>query len=266
MKNTFTADLIERLRRSHTFIRAVGSTIVLTLSLALIVFISYDTFKGINFLESRLYMNFQFWVCMVFLLDFLVQLAIAPDRQNYMRRRWFFLLISIPYLNIINQFDIRFGAEALYYIRFVPLIRGAYTFMIVVGYVSTNRVFSLLTQYTVLLVSMVYFISLIFYFEERDVNSNINSYWDALYWACMDCTTVGCYINAETVVGKVLSVVLPVLGMMMLPLFTVFITSKVKGFGEAKSRREICLREEIQRRIANVATSSTDVVTRSSDK
>lgn len=244
LKPTASDGLIDRMRTSRAIFRYAGRIIVLVLSLALIVFISYDTFKGINFLESSLYMNFQFWVCIVFLLDFFVGLILADDRRYYLAHRWFFLLISIPYLNIIEVFNIQFSPEALYYIRFIPLVRGAYSFEIVVGYISTNRAFSLLTQYAVMLVSIVYFCSLIFYYEEKAVNSNVSDYWDALYWACMDCSTVGSYINAVTVVGKILSVVLPVAGMMMLPLFTVFVTSRVKEYNDRKSQQEKRLRAE----------------------
>lgn len=236
---------MERLRGSQVLISTLGRTVVLVLSLALIVFISYDTFKGINFLDNRVYMDFQFWVCVVFMLDFFVQLAIAPDRKRYFLHRWFFLLISIPYLNIIQRFNIDFTPEALYYIRFIPLLRGAYSFVLVMGYVSTNKAFSLLTQYAVILVSIVYFCSLIFFYEERNLNSNVMTYWDALYWACMDCSTVGSYINAVTVVGKILSVVLPVAGMMMLPLFTVFVTSKVKEYNDERSARQNRLKQVI---------------------
>ncbi|MEG0700981.1 MAG: hypothetical protein RR442_05580, partial [Muribaculaceae bacterium] len=40
---------------------------VLVLSLALIVYISYDTFNDIPFLQNKNYMNFQLCVCIVFL-------------------------------------------------------------------------------------------------------------------------------------------------------------------------------------------------------
>lgn len=246
-----TTGFVARLRDSEAIIRVVGNSIVLILSLALIVFISYDTFKGINFLESGVYMNFQFWVCVIFLLDFFVQFAISNDRRKYLARRWFFFLISIPYLNIISMFNLDLSTQALYYIRFIPLVRGAYTFILVVGYVSTNRAFSLLTQYAVLLVSIVYFTSLIFYYEEKAVNSNVSTYWDALYWACMDCSTVGSYINAVTVVGKILSVILPVAGMMMLPLFTVFVTSKVKESNDRKTRQDERLKREWDRNFSH---------------
>lgn len=256
MTDTHLNTLASRMRQSEAILRLFGRTVVLILSLALIVFISYDTFNGINFLESRLYMDFQFWVCVIFLLDFFAQLLLAEDRRRYFARRWFFLLISIPYLNIIQQFNIHFSPEALYYIRFIPLIRGAYTFVLVTGYFSTNRAFSMLTQYAVLLMSIVYFCSLIFYYEEKSVNSDITTYWDALYWACMDCSTVGSYINAVTVVGKILSVVLPVLGMMMLPLFTVFVTSKVKEYNDRKSAQDTRFREEWHRDFSHRDTTA----------
>ena len=109
MDNTSTkTGFVDSLRSSQAIIRTFGRAIVLVLSLALIVFISYDTFKGINFLENHVYMDFQFWVCMIFLLDFFTQLVLAKDRKKYFARRWFFLLISIPYLNIIEQFNIQF--------------------------------------------------------------------------------------------------------------------------------------------------------------
>lgn len=203
---------------------------VCLLSLSLIAFISYDTFSGVEFLKNSTYMTFQLWVCLIFLADFFVELSLSPDRRQYVRTHWFFLLISIPYLNIIRIFNIDFSPDTLYFIRYIPLIRGAYSLAMVVGYFFTDRAFSLLAQYAAILISVVYLSSLIFYYEEADINSNVLTYWDSLYWACMNTTTCGSYINALTVAGKILSVVLAVLGMMMLPLFTVYITARVKNF------------------------------------
>lgn len=204
---------------------------VLILSLALIVFISYDTFENIPFLQNRLYMEFQFWVCVVFLMSFFVDLVLVPDKKTYLKSRWFFFLISIPYLNIIHQMpELNMTESELYYIRFIPLVRGGYALSMVVGYISLNRAFSLLAQYLVILLTIVYIGSMIFYYEEHAVNPDVNSFWDALYWACMNVTTVGCYFSAMTPVGKVISIILPTMGMLMLPLFTVVIIDKVKAF------------------------------------
>ena len=47
---------------------------------------------------------------------------------------------------------------------------------------------------------------------EHRVNPLVNDYGDALWWAFMDVTTVGSNIIAQTVTGRVLSVLLAALG------------------------------------------------------
>lgn len=245
--NQLEPELSPGIKRERLF-KALAHAVVLLLSLLLIVFISYDTFTGSNFLESKSYMTFQFWVCLIFLADFFVEWYLSADHKAYLRRHWFYFFISIPYLNIIDQFNIHFSPEQLYYIRFIPLIRGAYSMAMVVGYFFTDRAYSILLQYAAILLSIIYLSSMMFYYEEGRVNSDVDSYWDALYWAAMNCTTVGSYINAVTVGGKILSVILAVSGMMMLPLFTVFITERVRGYNDKRRQQELQLRAIIDAR------------------
>lgn len=206
----------------------VMHTVVLILSVLLIVFISYDTFKGIDFLDNSLYMTFQFWVCVVFILDFFVELFFAPKKWRYIGHRLFFLLISIPYLNIVSMTNLHLGADALYFVRFIPLLRGALALSIVFGYFSKNAVTSFFMSYIVILLMIVYFCSLIFFQYEQAVNPQVQSYWTALWWAAMNCATVGCNINPITVEGHIVEVVLPIAGMIIFPLFTVYLTDYVK--------------------------------------
>lgn len=223
-------------QKSSEFKKIMRSVIIyveLVLSVLLIVYISYDTFLQIPYLSNKYYMSFQLFVCCVFLADFFVGLFLANDRMRYFKRRWFFLVISVPYLNIINYFNIQIPPDIVYYLRFVPLIRGAYSLAIVVGYFSVNRAVSLFTQYTAILTTSVYIMALLFYYQEYGVNNYVTNFWDALYWSAMNLTTVGCYFPAVTPVGKVISVILPILGMLMLPLFTVFITNRISQFNSS---------------------------------
>lgn len=213
-------------------------TLVLVLSLGLIVYISYDTFENLPFLSNHNYMTFQFWVCIVFLADFFIELGFSHDKKGYLKHRWFFFLISIPYLNIINQYHFNFSADVIYYLRFVPLIRGAYSLSMVMGYISNNKAVSLLSQYVAILAAATYILGLIFYYQEYGINPDVKSFWDALYWAAMNMTTVGCYFAAVTPVGKIISVILPILGMLMLPLFTVYITNQVSAFNTRRKEEK----------------------------
>ncbi|MDE7377017.1 MAG: potassium channel family protein [Muribaculaceae bacterium] len=220
------------LRIKKDFQEAVHA-LVMVLSVLLIVYISYDTFMNIPFLSNHHYMVFQFWVCIVFLADFFIELVLAEDKKKYLKNRWFFLLISIPYLNIINQYQITLSHEVIFYLRFVPLLRGAYSLSMVMGYISKNRAVSLLSQYLAILVALVYILALIFYYEEYTVNPDVHSFWDALYWSSLYVTTVGASFSAVTPVGKIISVILPIAGMLILPLFTVYFTDMVRSRNNA---------------------------------
>lgn len=213
--------------KSDRIIMTFMNIVVLLLSAALIAWISYDTFKRINFLENHAYMTFQYWVCMVFILDFFLGLYYADRKWSYIKRRFWFLLLSIPVLNIVNYLNIHLSADALFFVRFIPLARGALALAIVVSYVSSNAVSSLFASYITIMLFIAYFCSLIFYQREAGVNPDVNSYWTALWWTMMNLSTVGCSISPVTVAGKIVAVVLPISGMIIFPLFTVYLTDYV---------------------------------------
>lgn len=213
-------------RVNHIVINAMNF-IVIVLSILLIVWISIDTFEKIEFLLSSSYMTFQFWVCIFFIFDFFVGLYNAENKRRYFAHRWVFLVLSIPYLNIINELGIELNPDALYFVRFIPLARGALAMSIVIGYLSSNAISSLFMSYLVIMVFVAYFCSLIFYQREYGVNPEVSSYWTALWWSAMNMSTVGCNIEPVTVAGRIVAVVLPVSGMVIFPLFTVYLTNFV---------------------------------------
>lgn len=218
--------------RRARLVASVAHWIILALSLGLIVFISYDTFAGIPFLKNHTYMTFQFWVCVVFMADFFVELFLSVDKKRYLLTHILFFLISIPYLNLLPVTDIELSSQQLYFLRFVPLVRGAYSLALVVGYLSSNKATNIVASYAAILAAIIYFSSLIFYEQELPVNSDVNDYWSALWWTFMNVTTIGCYINPMTVAGKVCGALLAGSGMLMLPLFTVYVTSLVKNYND----------------------------------
>lgn len=201
---------------------------VLALSFALIIYLSVDALSGVDFLSDSAYMSFQLIVCLFFIADFFIELYMSAHRWRYTCRRILFLLLSIPYLNILIHFPIALSADMVYFARIIPLARGALALAIVVGYVSRNRITNIFASYSVILIAIVYFGSLIFYERELGVNPQVTSYIQALWWACSDATTTGCSIQPVTPAGKISGAVLAVMGMVMFPLFTVFLTSAIR--------------------------------------
>ena len=206
---------------------AVMRLIIMVLSVILIAYISYDTLKDEDFLKNHSYMTFQFWVCLVFIADFFIELVLAYKKWDYIRRHLFFLLLSIPYLNILTLTDIHVSHDALYVLRFVPLMRGVLALGIVLNYISSNKFIGMFFTYLSVLLLVTYFASMIFYQMEHKINSSVETYWDAFWWGSTQVTTLGSDIYPVTIIGKVLCCVLSGMGIIMFPLFTVYATSLI---------------------------------------
>lgn len=199
--------------------------IILILSIFLVVCISVDTFHNEAFYEMPQFMKIQLWICVVFLADFFIEFFISPNKKHYLSTRFIFFLVSIPYNSIINHYGWDFSPTATYLIRYIPLIRGGYAMAIVVSWFTYNKATGLFISYLVTLLFTIYFSSLAFFLFEHGPNPLVKDYSDALWWASMDATTVGSNIVAVTPVGRILSVLLAAIGMMMFPIFTVYITN-----------------------------------------
>lgn len=201
---------------------------VLLLSLFLIVSISIDTFKNVAFYQEPQFLKVQFWICILFMFDFFLEWILAEKKWHYLLTHFLFFLVSVPWWYIFRYYDITFNPQVTYLLRYIPLVRGGYALAMVVDWLTSNRATGLFFAYTISLVATLYFSSIIFFVFEQNINPLVNTYNDALWWAAMDMTTVGSNIIAVTPVGRVLSVLLAALGMMLFPIFTVYITNIIQ--------------------------------------
>lgn len=55
--------------------------LILLMSLFLVISISIDTFHNIPFLNQGSYLKIQFWICMFFLFDFLLEFSSRKKRK-----------------------------------------------------------------------------------------------------------------------------------------------------------------------------------------
>lgn len=203
--------------------------LVLVVSVALIAVITLDALQNKSFLTDRGYMSMQLWVCLFFITDIIIEWLLATDKRVYWRSHIVFLLVSVPYLPIIAMFNIKLSGEATYLIQLVPLIRTAYIFLIVTGMMSRNWISSLFSTYVIVFVTTLYLGSLMFFVEEHYINRALASFGDALWWGVMNMTTCGSNISAITPTGKTIAVVLSGVGLILFPVFTVYITNVLSG-------------------------------------
>ena len=204
------------------------NVLVLLGSLAIIVSLSYDILTvGRYRPDSQMTLNVQLVVCAIFILDFVVRFWISPRKLRFVFSNFLLLLFAIPYMNIVHYAHAEVPHEIHDLLGFMPLLRGGYGLVMITRWFTRRSATSLMVSYLSILAAVTYFTSLIFFVAERDLNTGVKSYWDALWWACMDLTTVGSNITAVTPIGKILSFLLAAAGVMMLPIFTVYITDRV---------------------------------------
>ncbi len=198
------------------------------LSLLLVISISIDTFRGIPFYSDSNYLDLQFWICVLLIILFALEVYNADDSWRYFGRHIFFLLLIIPYLTLFDWFGVSLSTEMEFLFRFIPLVRGYIAFTVIAYALMRDLAAGLLITYIVVLFSFIYYCSLIFYVLEVNTNPMLHNFWDSLWYSCMTATTAGCNIQAVTTVGKVISVLLALSGMMLLPVFTVYLTNIIR--------------------------------------
>jgi hypothetical protein len=203
--------------------------VALALSVLLIIFISVAAFSGQQLTQSKVYMQAQFWVCISYIILYAYTVAMQPRlRLRYALSHIHFLLISIPYLNIISAFSIAVPHVVMQNLHFIPLLRGAYAVIIVMRHLTTTRLMSIFMSYLTIVVLMIYFSSLLIFMREHPQNPYITNYPTALWWCALEFTTIGAPINPVTPTGKVLAAILAAMGVIMFPLFTVYLTQTIK--------------------------------------
>lgn len=199
--------------------------LVLAAAALLVLEISWDTFNSMSFLTDPAFEKMQRRICYFFLFDIVVEWAMAEHKLRYLWSNLFFIIVSIPYYSLIRHFQWAVPDPVMFVLRFMPLMRAAYVIGMLVGAFSRNKMTTLFATYMSILVATLYFGSLMFFIEEQPVNSGVHTFWDALWWAVMDMTTCGSSISEMTPTGQVLGVVLAAEGLVLFPVFTVYITS-----------------------------------------
>ena len=89
--------------------------IIFFLCLALISMLSLEIFKDLSETRRALLTKVQFWICIIFIVDFFVELFISDQKWEYFKHHFIFLIVSIPYISIIQYTGVHFDTEASYY-------------------------------------------------------------------------------------------------------------------------------------------------------
>ena len=193
--------------------------------IALLVGVSVEVLTGNHHTYSEWYMWLQFVVCIIFIVDFASALVARDTKHHYYILNLLSLIVSIPYLNILGWLDVPLDRGVAVTVAALPLLRSFVAMGVVVKWFINGKANRLFGAYLFTVVCFTYLAALMFFDYEVGVNEKLNGFGNALWWAWMNVTTVGAAIFPVTAVGKVLAVLLPALGMMFFPIFTIYVTN-----------------------------------------
>lgn len=215
-------------------LRSVMETLAVIAGIVLLVALSMEIIGGKNLHFSSFYLNVQLAVCIVFLLDFLVLWSAAERKGRYFWRNVLFLLISIPWLNLLGWCGVTVTRDWGVLVGLLPVLRAFLAMVIIVRWlIKGNKMRRMLVAYVFTVVVFTYISGLVFYEYEAAVNPKLHGFGNALWWAWMNVTTVGAEIFPVTAVGKVFCILLPSLGMMFFPIFTTYVLQEYTHKKEA---------------------------------
>lgn len=191
------------------------------------------------------------WV--VFILDFAVEIVLAPRKVDYLKSNWLSAIsLLVPALRLIRVFRVfrllrlaRVGRGFRFFRVVSSLNRG----MRALGASLRRRGFGYVVALTVL---VVFAGAAGMYAFENRASVGLNSYGDALWWTAMVMTTMGSQYWPQTFEGRVLCVCLAlyafaVFGYVTATLATFFVGRDAENSeGELAGAKELAaLREEL---------------------
>lgn len=200
------------------------NTVSLIASIALLIGISLEVTGGEKGGFSSWYRTLQFTVCCIFFVTAIFRLVIPEYRAMHGIRDSLFAIAAIPYIDILEWSGAALPHSSIRLLAFAPVLISIMATTVILEWLIEGEKKRLMGAYILTVTMFTYISALAFYDCEYSINSRLSSFGDALWWAAMNVTTVGAEIFPVTTIGKIICVLLPVVGMMFFPIFTVYVS------------------------------------------
>jgi len=162
------------------------------------------------------------WI--IFILDFIVEIIIAPDRKAYIKSNWLMVIaLIVPAFRAFRIIQVLSSARAIRGLTLTRMITSLNRNMRALRFSMRRRGLG----YVILLTSLITLVGASgIYTFERGTNPDLSSFGNALWFTAMMMTTMGSDYWPVTPEGRILSVMLGIYA------FTVFgyVTAALASF------------------------------------
>ena len=186
--------------------------IILSLIVTTFFILSKEIVVLLNYVDN--------FICFIFLVDFGVRFKNANNKLVFMKWGWIDLVASIPFLDIFR------AGRLLRLIRLLRIFRALKSTKSIFEHINKNKKQSALTSVALLSFVVVIFSSIAILEFETDVNSNIKTAEDAIWWSYVTITTVGYGDKFPiTTEGRIIGAILMTTGVGIFGTFTALVSS-----------------------------------------
>lgn len=184
------------------------------------------------------------WV--VFLLEFIVRLWLAPIKLRFLRHNWLpAIALLLPALRLFAIFRFLRAARALRGLRLVRIVGTANRSMNALRRTLSRRGFGYVAAFT-LLVLLLGAGGMLSFEPAKEIRGGFTSYGDALWWTAMLLTSIGSQFWPVTTEGRVLAVILSLYGFATFGYITATFASFFVGRDAEEQEGPVAGREDIR--------------------
>ena len=159
-------------------------------------------------------------ICIVFLIDFSIRFKNSENKLEFMKWGWIDLVASIPSVDFLR------AGRLLRLIRLLRVFRALKSTKLIYEHINRNKRQSALTSVALISFLMVVFSSIAILQFEKDINSNIKTAEDAIWWSYVTITTVGYGDKFPiTTEGRIIGAILMTTGVGIFGTFTALVSS-----------------------------------------
>ncbi|NLC58254.1 MAG: potassium channel family protein [Armatimonadetes bacterium] len=214
-----------RPRRIREWLEDAIELPMVALSLVFLALVILEIAVSLSPSWSRLVSLAQWGIWTLFAFEFVIKLALAPDKRTYLRRNWLAVLsVGLPFLRVFRSLRAVRALRALKLARLAALTGR-----------STRQVLGVLQHrgagYVALITLLVTFFGAagMFLVERGHPGSEIRTFGDALWWSAASITSVGSNLAPVTPEGRFLAVTIFLFGMVVIGYITALLASYFVG-------------------------------------
>lgn len=200
-------------------------TPMLLLSLAWLALVLVELLRG----SSRLLEIFGIAIWAIFILEFALRFALAPEKLPFLRRNWLTVIaLVVPAFRLLRSLRFLRAARALRGARLVRIVGTANRSMNALKETLRRRGFGYVAGLTALVIALGA-AGMLSFEPATEIEGGFTSYGDALWWTGMLVSTMGSAYWPATVEGRILTLLLSVYGLAVFGYITASFASYFVG-------------------------------------